>query len=85
MGIAGRGLRVDHLDAVLSAFGFLRYWGTATAAELKDGIFSEVPLEYTTAEMWWTEFVYEHLAAVPTVDPPAIEDGFWRLDRKSVV
>ncbi|HET7323302.1 MAG TPA: hypothetical protein VFJ06_03115, partial [Halococcus sp.] len=77
--LQSRGLRADRLDAVLSTFAFLRYWGKATAAELKDGVFSEVPLEYGTAEGWWTEFVSDHLAAVPSIEPPATESGFWRF------
>lgn len=77
--LQSRGLRADRLDAVLATFAFLRYWGKATAAELKDGIFSEVPLEYETDERWWTEFVRDHLAAVPTIEPPDTENGFWRF------
>lgn len=72
-----RGLRADRLDAVCEAFAFLRYWGRATAAELKDGAFSEAPLEYETAEAWWTEFVRDHLAAAPMVEPAAEDGEFW--------
>lgn len=74
-----RGLRADRLDAVLAAFDFLRYWGRATAAELRDGAFSEVPLEYAGAEAWWTAAVRDHLAAIPFVERPPTEDGFWRF------
>ena len=77
--LQSRNLRADQLDAVLATFAFLRYWGKATAAELKDGVFSEVPLEYETAERWWTELVSDHLAAVPTIEPPATENGFWQF------
>jgi hypothetical protein len=77
--LQSRGLRADRLDAVLATFAFLRYWGKATAAELKDGVFSEVPLEYKTTERWWTEFVRDHLAVVPTIEPPSTESGFWRF------
>jgi hypothetical protein len=77
--LQARGLRADRLDAVLSAHAFLRYWGTATAAEIKDGVFSEVPLGFETAEEWWTEFVRAHLREVPDVEAPADEDGFWRF------
>ncbi|EMA54817.1 hypothetical protein [Halococcus salifodinae] len=77
--LQSRGLRADRLDAVLATFAFLRYWGKATAAELKDGVFSEVPLEYKTTERWWREFVRDHLAVVPTIEPPPTESGFWRF------
>ena len=77
--LQSRGLHADRLDAVLATFAFLRYWGKATAAELKDGIFSEIPLEYETDERWWTEFVRDHLAAVPTIEPPDTENGFWQF------
>lgn len=77
--LQSRGLRADRLDAVLATFAFLRYWGKATAAELKDGVFSEVPLEYETDERWWTEFVRDHLAAAPTIEPPDTANGFWRF------
>ena len=74
-----RGLEADRLDAALAAFAFLRYWGTATGAEIADGVFSEAPLEYATADAWWEEFARDHLAAVPTVDPPETEGDFWRF------
>lgn len=76
--LRARGLRADRLDAVLGAFAFLSYWGTATGAEIADGVFSEVPLDCATATDWWT-FVRDHLAAVPTVDPPSDAGGFWRF------
>lgn len=76
---SGRCNHADKLDAVLASFAFLRYWGKATAAELKDGVFSEVPLEYETAEEWWTDFICDHLGAVPTIEPPNTESGFWRF------
>lgn len=75
-----RDLRADRLDAALAAFGFLRYWGTATGPEIADGAFAEAPLEYDTPGAWWREFARDHLAAVPTVDPPDDEAGFWRFD-----
>ncbi|ESP87612.1 hypothetical protein [Candidatus Halobonum tyrrellensis] len=74
-----RGLDADRLDAVLAAFAFLRYWGTATGAEIADGAFGEVPLDHPTADAWWG-FVADHLAAVPTVDAPDREGDFWRFD-----
>lgn len=77
--LQSRNLCADQIDAVLATFAFLRYWGKATAAELKDGVFSEIPLEYETAERWWTELVSDHLAAVPIIEPPATESGFWQF------
>lgn len=77
--LQSRGLRTDRLDAVLATFAFLRYWGKATAAELKDGVFSEVPLEYETTERWWTDLIRDHLAAVPTIESPTNENCFWRF------
>lgn len=77
--LQSRGLRADRLDAVLATFAFLRYWGKATAAELKDGVFSEVPLEYETTERWWMNLIRDHLAAVPIIEPPTNESGFWRF------
>src|SRR5699024_1380600 len=72
--LQSRGLRADRLDAVLATFAFLRYWGKATAAELKDGVFSEVPLEYETTERWWTDLIRDHLAAVPIIESPTNEN-----------
>lgn len=77
--LRARGLEADRLDAALAAFAFLRYWGAATGAEIADGVFSEVPLEYATAEAWWSEFARDHLAAVPRAEAPEREDGFWRF------
>ncbi|MFB6130866.1 MAG: hypothetical protein ABEJ28_08610 [Salinigranum sp.] len=78
--LQARGLRAARLDAVLSAYAFLRFWGTATAAEIVDGTFSEAPLEYDTAAAWWTDLVRDHLASLPAVEPPAEEGGLWRVD-----
>jgi predicted transcriptional regulator len=80
-----RGLAADRLDAVLETFAFLRYWGRATGAELSDGVFSEVPLDFESADDWWREFVRDHLAALPHVDPPEEAGGFWRFDGTSGV
>ena len=77
--LQSRGLRADRLDAVLATFAFLRYWGKATAAELKDGVFSEVPLEYETTERWWMDLICNHFAAVPTIEPPTNKNGFWQF------
>ena len=72
-------LRADRLDAALGAFAFLKFWGEATAAEIADGAFSEEPLEFASAAAWWSEFARDHLAALPGVEPPETEDGFWRF------
>ena len=75
-----RGLRADRLDAALGAFAFLRFWGAATASEIADGAFSEEPLAFDSAAAWWDEFARDHLAALPGVDPPETDGGFWRFD-----
>ncbi len=75
--LEARGLAPDRRDAVREAFAFLRYWGRATAAELRDGVFSEVPLDFESPGAWWSEVVRDHLAALPHVEAPAEDDGFW--------
>ena len=75
-----RGLRADRLDAALGAFAFLRFWGTATASEIADGAFSEEPLDFDSAARWWDEFARDNLAALPGVEPPETDGGFWRFD-----
>ncbi|WP_254536805.1 hypothetical protein [Halomarina litorea] len=79
--LEARDLRADHIDAVCAAFAFLRFWGRATAAEVRDGVFSEVPLDFETPTVWW-DAVRDHLAAVPYVEAPTDdggETGFWRF------
>ena len=75
-----KGLRADRLDAALGAFAFLRFWGAATASEIADGAFSEEPLGFDSAAAWWDEFARDHLAALPGVEPPEADGGFWRFD-----
>ncbi len=75
-----RGLKADRLDAALAAFAFLRFWGAATAAEIADGAFGEEPLGFDSAAAWWDEFARDQLVALPTVEPPADDGGFWRFD-----
>lgn len=79
------GLRADRLDSALGAFAFLQFWGEATAAEIADGAFSEEPLEFDSAAEWWEEFARDHLARLPTVDPPDTDDGFWRYTGRAGV
>jgi len=78
--LRSRGLRADRLDAVLSAYAFLRYWGAATAAEIRDGAFSEAPAGHDTAGEWWSSLVGEHLRSVRGVVPPSVPGGFWRFE-----
>lgn len=73
-----RDLDADRFDAVASAYTFLRYWGRATGAEIADGVFAEVPLTHDTAGAWW-EFVRDHLAALPGVEPPPEPAERWRF------
>lgn len=69
--IEGFDLRPDEERAVRSAFSFLRYWGDAATAEIVDGIYSEEPAGYETANRWWDDCVRDRLAALPDVDPAA--------------
>ncbi|MFC4358399.1 hypothetical protein ACFO0N_10625 [Halobium salinum] len=79
-----RGLVADRRAAVEAAYGFLRYWGTATGPEIADGVFSEVPLGYETPAAWWEGFVRDQLVGLPGVETPdaAVESagvGLWRF------
>jgi len=71
-------LRADEVDAVRHAFTFLRYWGRATAEEIVDAIYSEVPAGRETPEEWWEKLVCSPLAALPTVEQPTEDGGPWR-------
>jgi DNA-binding Lrp family transcriptional regulator len=74
-------LAPDHAEAVEDAFAFLRFWGEATAAEVRDAVYSENPLAYADAESWWDEAIRDALADLPDIDPPAeTDDGAWRYD-----
>lgn len=78
--IEERDLNADRRDAVEGAYAFLRYWGRATGAEIADGVFGEAPLTHDDAGAWWTEFVRDHLAALPGIDPPSTTGGLWRFE-----
>ena len=76
--LAAAGLRPDREDAVRAAFGFLRYWGTTTGAELRDAIYDAWPAGYASRREWWTSCVRDHLAALPGVDAPDGPGDAWR-------
>lgn len=59
----------DEEDAVRTAFTFLRYWGEATASEIRNGVYSEHPAGYGSADEWW-EWLEGALASLPDVEPP---------------
>ena len=65
-------------DAVRHAFALLRYWGSVTAEEIADAIFSEAPAGRGTPAEWWDEVVSGPLAALPGVEPPTREGAPWR-------
>ncbi|WP_101295458.1 FACT complex subunit Spt16 family protein [Halegenticoccus soli] len=79
--LAALGLRADQADAVRHAFAFLAYWGEATAAELREGVYTEAPAGYGSPDDWWTDCVRDALAALPEVEPPAEDGGPWRYAR----
>lgn len=72
-------LRVDREAAVRSAFAFLSYWDAVSEGELVDAVYSEHPAGFESHEEWWTEFVREHLADLPQVEPPDSTDLLWRF------
>lgn len=80
-------LRADEERAVRSAFAYLRHWGEVTTAELVDGVYSEAPAGYDTAEAWWGCCVRDRLEAVPDVrfDPEETPSGRWRYAGEAVV
>ncbi|MFC7214025.1 hypothetical protein ACFQO4_08015 [Saliphagus sp. GCM10025334] len=80
--LESRDLRPDEASAVRAAFSFLRYWGEATAAEVIDATYSEVPAGYESAERWWSECVHDSLEALPTVARSGDEDlgERWRYE-----
>ncbi|WP_312910817.1 hypothetical protein [Natronosalvus caseinilyticus] len=85
--LESRDLRPDEASAVRAAFSFLRYWGEATAAEVIDATYSEVPAGYESAERWWSECVRDHLGALPTVARSGDEDlgERWRYEETPVI
>ncbi|WP_129114541.1 hypothetical protein [Halegenticoccus tardaugens] len=76
--LAALGLRADLLDAVRHAFAFLAYWGEATAAELREGVYTEAPSGYGSPDEWWRDGVRGALAALPDIEPPSEDGGLWR-------
>lgn len=68
-------LRADRAAAVRGAYAFLRYWERATAGELADGVYSEVPAGFDSPARWWEDCVRDNLAALPTVERG---DDAWR-------
>ena len=80
-------LRPDEEAAVRSAFSFLRYWGEATAAELVDGVYSEVPAGYGSADRWWDECVSDRLESLPNVarSPEETSVERWRYEGPAVI
>ncbi|MFC7232030.1 hypothetical protein ACFQMM_12640 [Saliphagus sp. GCM10025308] len=85
--LESRDLRPDEASAVRAAFSFLRYWGEATAAEVIDATYSEVPAGYESTEGWWSECVRDHLGALPTVARSGDEDlgERWRYEETPVI
>lgn len=77
--IAAFELRPDEADAVRHAFALLRYWGSVTAEEIADAVFSEAPAGRETPAEWWEEVVREPLSGLPGVEPPASEGEPWRF------
>lgn len=68
----------DGTEAVRDAFAFLHYWGTASAGEIIDGVFSENPAAFESGTEWWTELVRDRLEGLPSVEPPTGTDREWR-------
>lgn len=71
-------LTPEEAEAVRGSFVFLRYWGSATADEIIDAVYSEDPAGYETGDAWWSECVREPLAALPKVVQPARPGESWR-------
>ncbi|SFS09737.1 hypothetical protein SAMN05216559_3573 [Halomicrobium zhouii] len=78
-------LRPDREEAVRNAFGFLQYWGTATGGEIVDGVYSENPAGFETAEAWWNECVRSRLADIPTVEAPDSGKSEWAYGETPIV
>ncbi|MCU4752927.1 hypothetical protein OB919_13230 [Halobacteria archaeon AArc-curdl1] len=81
-------LRPDEAAAVRNAFSFLRYWGEATTAEIVDGVYTETPAEYESADRWWEKCVEERLGGLPDVHPPPNDGSVperWRYDGELTV
>ncbi len=76
--ITKQDLRPDREAAVFDAVAFLQYWGEATESELIDGIYSETPAGYETADKWWQSFMQGTLAGLPDIEPPTADRTVWR-------
>lgn len=76
--ITKQDLRPDREAAVFDAVAFLQYWGEATESELIDGIYSEAPAGYETADKWWQSFMQGTLAGLPDIEPPTADGTVWR-------
>jgi DNA-binding Lrp family transcriptional regulator len=70
-------LRPDREEAVRNAFSFLHYWGEAFGSEIVDAVYSENPAGFESEAEWWDGFVRDRLAELPSVEPPASDDGPW--------
>ncbi|MFC6963152.1 winged helix-turn-helix domain-containing protein [Halocatena marina] len=71
-------LRPDRAKAVQSAAAFLQYWGQASESEIIDGIYSERPSGYESADEWWQTFMRETLASLPDIKPPTNGATVWQ-------
>lgn len=72
-------------EAVRGAFAFLQYWGEASSAEVIDGVYSERPVGYDDARVWWRDCVRDRLAELPKVEPPAATGQHWRFEGTPVL
>ncbi|MFD1641076.1 hypothetical protein [Halohasta litorea] len=69
--------------AIRAAYGFLQYWGEATASELRDAIFFEQTAGYDDRHQWWAECVepmFRELPAVRRLDSDLLA-ARWHSDR----
>ncbi|MDS0295763.1 hypothetical protein [Halogeometricum luteum] len=82
--IEGADHRPDVEDALARAAVFLRNWGSATADEIVDAVYSEVDAEYDDGGRWWDELVRDPFGSLPGVVPPSSEGGEWRYDESRV-
>ncbi|RDI69787.1 helix-turn-helix domain-containing protein [Halopelagius longus] len=82
--IASFDLPPDREEAVRNAFAFLHYWGAASESEIIDDVYSEDPAGFESREEW-AEFVREHLARLPSVEPPSGDEEQWRFTGTAIV
>lgn len=71
-------LRADENEALRRAYGFLRYWGAVTDAEIADAVYSEVPAGHDSQQEWFDDVISQRLGALPDVKPPESEESQWR-------